>query len=58
MCIRDSNKVKVGSLGVRIGHIAAIDDNYNIIKFGKMSSYNNKMKQRYGETLSKFMRDK
>ena len=52
------NKVKVGSLGVRIGHIAAIDDNYNIIKFGKMSSYNNKMKQRYGETLSKFVRDK
>ena len=50
--------MKLGSLGVRIGYIAAIDDNYNIIKFGKMSSYNNKMKQRYGETLSKFVRDK
>ena len=52
------NKVKLGSLGVRIGDIAAIDDNYNIIKFGKISYYNSKMKQRYGETLSKFVRDK
>ena len=52
------NKVKLGSIGVRIGDIAAIDDNYNIIKFGKISSFNSKMKQRYGETLSKFVRNK
>ncbi len=52
------NKVKLGSLGVRIGDIAAIDDNYNIIKFGRLSSFNSKMKQRYGETLSKFVCNK
>ena len=52
------NKVKIGSLGVMIGDIAAIDDNYNIISFGKTSSNTIKMKQRYGETLSKFVRDK
>ena len=52
------NKLKLGSLPLRIGNIAAIDDKYNIIKFGTVSTDIKKMKQRYGDKLSRFMTDK
>ena len=52
------NKLKLGSLPLRIGNIAAIDDKYNIIKFGTVSTDIKKMKQRYGDKLSRFVTDK
>lgn len=52
------NKLKIGSLVTRIGNIAAIDDKYNIIKFGTVSTDIKKMKQRYGDKLSRFVTDK
>jgi len=52
------NKLKLGSLPLRIGNIAAIDDKYNIIKFGTTSTDIKKMKQRYGDKLSRFVTDK
>ena len=52
------NKLKIGSLVTSIGSIAAIDDKYNIIKFGTTSTDIKKMKQRYGDKLSRFVTDK
>jgi hypothetical protein len=47
-------KLKEGSLRVRVGAMAAIDDRNNIIKFGDTSTSETLMQQRFGDSLKKF----
>ena len=49
-------KLKEGSLRVRVGAMAAIDDRSNIIKFGHTSTSETLMRERYGNTLSRFVK--
>lgn len=49
-------KRKVGSLRVRIGRYAAIDNKLNIIKFGDTSTDTALMKQKYGDSLQRFVK--
>ena len=49
-------KLKVGSLRVRVGAMAGIDDRNNIIKFGDTSTSETLMRERYGNTLSRFVK--
>lgn len=49
-------KTKVGSLRVRIGRVAAIDNKFNIIKFGNTSIDPDLMRQKYGDSLQRFVK--
>ena len=48
------NKLKVGSLRVRIGSVLGIDDRHNIIRGGRTSTDDGKIKARYGTRLRRF----
>ena len=49
-------KLKEGSLRVRVGAIAGIDDRNNIIKWGDTSTDPALMQQRYGDDLKRYAR--
>ena len=49
-------KLKEGSLRVRVGSIAGIDDKNNIIKWGDTSTNDALMQQRYGDSLKRFLK--
>ena len=49
-------KLKEGSLRVRVGSIAGIDDKNNIIKWGETSTNDALMQQRYGDSLKRFLK--
>ena len=49
------NKIKVGSLRVRIGSMLAIDNRYNIIRAGQTTTSDCQLRARYGEGLNRFM---
>jgi hypothetical protein len=48
------NKVKVGSLRVRIGSVLGIDNHYNIIRAGQTSTDDGKIRAKYGTSLNGF----
>ncbi len=49
------HKLKVGSLRVRIGAPLAVDTNWNVIRAGRTSTDEARIRARYGEGLRKFV---